>query len=107
MVEYIMIVEILGINLILGIISGEYISGIIYYLCVLWRGYWWFNMVVELLNDELEYVKLYRIRLFLFYFYLGLFILIYLMWFYFWMVVYGFIDYFEVGFIVLVVIGIL
>lgn len=66
-----------------------------------------FKMVVELLNDELEYVELYRIRFFLFYFYLVFFIFIYLIWFYFWMMVYGVIDYFEVGFIVLVVIGIL
>ena len=96
-----------GINLILGITSGEHTSGITHYACVLRRGYWWFNMAAESLNDELEYVKLYRIRPLLLHFYLGPFIPIYLTWLYFWTVVYGLTDYFEAGLIALAVIGIL
>lgn len=107
MAEYITTAETLGINLILGITSGEHTSGITHYSCVLPRGYWWFNMAAESLNDELEYVKLYRIRPLLLHFYLGPFIPIYLTWLYFWTVVYGLTDYFEAGLIALAVIGIL
>lgn len=64
-------------------------------------------MAAESLNDELEYVKLYRIRPLLLHFYLGPFIPIYLTWLYFWTVVYGVTDYFEAGLIALAVVGIL
>ena len=64
-------------------------------------------MAAEPLNDELEYVKLYRIRPLLLHFYLGPFIPIYLTWLYFWTVVYGVTDYFEAGLIALAVVGIL
>jgi len=65
------------------------------------------NMAAESLNDELEYVKLYRIRPLLLHFYLGPFIPIYLTWLYFWTVVYGVTDYFEAGLIALAAVGIL
>jgi len=64
-------------------------------------------MAAESLNDELEYVKLYRIRPLLLHFYLGPFIPIYLTWLYFWTVVYGVTDYFEAGLIALAAVGIL
>lgn len=82
-------------------------SGIIHYSCVLRSGHWWVNMAAESLNDELEYVKLYRIRPLLLHFYLGPFIPIYLTWLYFWTVVYGATDYFEAGLIALAAVGIL
>ncbi|XP_027037103.1 manganese-transporting ATPase 13A1-like [Pocillopora damicornis] len=64
-------------------------------------------MAAESLNDELEYVKLYRIRPLLLHFYLAPFIPIYLTWIYFWTMVYGVTDYFEAGLIALAAIGIL
>ena len=64
-------------------------------------------MAAEALNEELQYVKLYRIRPIIFHFYLGPFIPIYLIWLYFWTVVYGLTDYFEAGLIALAGIGIL
>lgn len=66
-----------------------------------------FKMAAESLNDELEYVKLYRIRPLLLHLYLGPFIPLYLTWLYFWTVVYGVTDYFEAGLIALAVVGIL
>ena len=57
------------------------------------------NMAAESLNEEIEYVKLYRIRPILLHFYLAPFIPIYLTWLYFWTVVYGVTDYFEAGLI--------
>ena len=66
-----------------------------------------FKMAAESLNDELEYVKLYRIRPLLLHFYLAPFIPIYLTWLYFWTMVYGVTDYFEAGLIALAAIGIL
>ncbi|XP_067057939.1 endoplasmic reticulum transmembrane helix translocase-like isoform X1 [Acropora muricata] len=59
------------------------------------------------LNEELEYVKLYRIRPVLLHFYLLPFIPIYVAWLYLWTVVYGISDYFEAGLIALAVVGLL
>lgn len=66
-----------------------------------------FNMAAESLNEEIEYVKLYRIRPVLLHFYLAPFIPIYLIWLYLWAVVYGVTDYFEAGLIALAVVGLL
>lgn len=65
------------------------------------------NMAAESLNEEIEYVKLYRIRPILLHFYLAPFIPIYLTWLYFWTVVYGVTDYFEAGLIALAAVGLL
>lgn len=64
-------------------------------------------MAAESLNEEIEYVKLYRIRPVLLHFYLAPFIPIYMIWLYFWTVVYGVTDYFEAGLIALAVVGLL
>ena len=64
-------------------------------------------MATESLNEEIEYVKLYRIRPILLHFYLAPFIPIYLTWLYLWTVVYGVTDYFEAGLIALAVVGLL
>ncbi|XP_073242423.1 endoplasmic reticulum transmembrane helix translocase-like [Porites lutea] len=64
-------------------------------------------MAAESLNEEIEYVKLYRIRPILLHFYLAPFIPIYLTWLYFWTVVYGVTDYFEAGLIALAAVGLL
>lgn len=64
-------------------------------------------MAAGSLNEELEYVKLYRIRPVLLHFYLLPFIPVYVAWLYLWTVVYGISDYFEAGLIALAVVGLL
>ncbi|XP_068689455.1 endoplasmic reticulum transmembrane helix translocase-like [Montipora foliosa] len=64
-------------------------------------------MAAGFLNEEIEYVKLYRIRPVLLHLYLLPFIPIYVAWLYFWTVVYGVNEYFEAGLIALAVVGLL
>lgn len=55
-------------------------------------------------TEEVDYYQLYKIRPLLLHFYVGPFILIYLVWLYMWTVVYGVKDYFEIGAIIVVAI---
>ncbi len=59
------------------------------------------------LNDEIEHISLYNIRPLVLHGYVAPFILLYLMWFYFWVFVYGPEEYFEPGMIALAAVGLL
>lgn len=64
-------------------------------------------MAAGSLNEEIQRVAYYNIRPLVFHGYVGPFALIYVSWFYCWTVLYGLEDYFEVGLIVLAIIGVL
>ena len=64
------------------------------------------KMAAFSLNEEIQYVKLYKSRPLILHYYLLPFIPIYLTWLYFWIVVFGVSEYYEAGLIVLASVGI-
>ena len=59
------------------------------------------------LNDEIDHVDLYNLRPLLLHGYVAPFILLYSIWLYCWIAIYGVNEYFEAGLIALAIVGIL